>query len=173
MFWHKGAIAIRVITSQTISLYFTLFEVFGVDCCLYLGFLLLLYFFICRISGFASGAEFDLMITMFMRVLQISLCVEIPADVHIRDWPPKLYYEKHHDLHQLVKYRKKTSEGSKSVTTFYTVKCVHYRLIHSEVVYSFSTFCYISPTISTLHNMMHFRARNFIIVFDSTEKLFN
>lgn len=87
MFRHKGAIAIRVITSQTIPLYFTLFKEFRVNCCLYLGFLLLLYFVICGIIfggiKFASGIEFDLMITMLMRVLKISLSVEIPPDVHI------------------------------------------------------------------------------------------
>ena len=80
MFWHKGAIAIRVITySQTISLCITLFKE--------LGFLLLLYFVICGIIlgfiKFASAIEFDLMITMLMRVLKISLSVEIPPDVHI------------------------------------------------------------------------------------------
>lgn len=173
MFWHKGAIAIRVVTSQTIPLYFTLFEQFRVNRCLLLLDFVLVCGIILRIIIFASGIEFDLMVAVLVRVFTISLCVEIPTDVHIRDWPPKLYYEKHHDLQYLVKYCQKTSEGSKSVTTFDSVKCVHYRLIHSEVVDSFSTFCYISPTISALHNMMHVRARNFIIVFDSTKKLFN
>ena len=134
----------------------------------------MLYFTTCGIIHrvkTASCTKFDFMITMLMRVLEISLGIKIPPDVYIRGWPPKLYYEKHHHLHDLVKYCKETSERSKSITTLYTIECVHYRLIHSEVVYSFGTFCYISPTVSTLHNIMHFGARDFIIIFDCTEKL--